>query len=112
MAARTPDDFKDTPLENLAAQRDGLRSDTPTAILIDNEFARRNRLHQHELDLDLVAKQVRWMKFAAILGSAATLIGAIVGALLIFWLQKPPPTKATRITNAANSTAKRGNDIG
>lgn len=62
-----------------------------SGILIDQEIARRERLHQHELDLKLIADQVRWMKFTAIITAAATLIaavvGAIAGAVLAYWLQ-------------------------
>ena len=52
-----------------------------SGILIDQEIARRERLHQHELALTLIADQVRWMKFTAILTAAATLIAAVVGAM-------------------------------
>jgi hypothetical protein len=62
-------------------------------ILVDREIARRERLHQHELDLKLIAEQVRWMKFTAILGPVTTIIGIIVGALLTFWLQQSQPPR-------------------
>ena len=87
----TADDIKDVPIEDLANQRHGLNDTHPEAILIDNEIKRRARVHQHELDLTLVAQQVRWMKLAAILGAVTTLIGAIAGALLTFWLQRNLP---------------------
>jgi hypothetical protein len=77
--------------EELAAFRADKGDTSLSAIMAEREFERRARLEQHRLDLDLVLRQVQWMKFAAILGSVATLIGAIVGALLIFWLQNNPP---------------------
>ncbi len=63
------------------------------AILAEQEFERRARVHQHELDLDLLFKQGRWMKFSTIATVAATLIGAILGVLLTFWLQSNPQPK-------------------
>jgi len=86
----TPDDIKNTPLKQLAEQRYGLDNNHPDSILIDNEIERRKRSHQHELDLDLVAKQVRWMKWSTLATVAAALIGATVGALVTFWLQHNP----------------------
>jgi hypothetical protein len=60
-------------------------------ILAEKEFQRRERAEQHELDLNLIADQVRWMKFSAILSAAAAIVAAIVGAIggaiLTFWLQ-------------------------
>jgi len=63
------------------------------AIVADREFEHRARVHQHDLDLDLLFKQGRWMKFSAMATAAATLIGTIVGALLTFWLQSNPQPK-------------------
>jgi len=93
MAQMTPDDIKDTSLKNLAEQRYGLDNNHPTAILIDNEIERRKRLHQHDLDSDLVAKQVRWTKWSTLATVGATIIGAIIGALVTFWLQNTPQPK-------------------
>ena len=78
----TPDDIKDTPLEKLAEQRWGVMDTAPNAILIDNEIERRKRLHQHELDLDLVLRQVRWMKFSVLATVASALLGVILGIFL------------------------------
>jgi hypothetical protein len=86
----TPDDIKDTPLEKLAEQRWGVMDTAPTAILIDNEIERRKRLHQHELDLDLVLRQVRWMKFSVLATVASALLGVILG---IFLERNLPPTQ-------------------
>ncbi len=79
-----PDDIKDIPLEKLAERRYGLNDTAPNAILIDNEIERRKRLHQHELDLDLVLRQVRWMKFSVL----ATVISVLLGVTLGFWLER------------------------
>jgi hypothetical protein len=66
-------------------------------ILAEKEFQRRERLEQHKLDLELMAKQVRWMKFAAILTASfsiiAAIVGAIAGAILTLWLQDKPSPK-------------------
>jgi len=68
--------------EELVAYRANKLDESVPAILADKEFERRARLEQHQLDLNLLAQQVRWMKFTAILGSTTTLIGTIVGAIL------------------------------
>jgi hypothetical protein len=60
-------------------------------ILIEKEFARRERKEQHELDLKLIEKQVRWMKFAVGATIIAALLGAIVGAILQKNLQSGLP---------------------
>jgi len=76
--------------EELAVR--GERNDPLSAegILLDKEWKRRLMKEQHELDLKLIAKQVRWMKFSAILGVLAVLAGAIVGAYLQYmWSQQP-----------------------
>lgn len=91
------EDLRNISLEDLAIFRaDKLEGSLPV-ILADKEFERRARLEQHKLDLDLVFEQVRWMKFTAILASVTTLLGAIVGAILTFWLQKNPPIKQSQL---------------
>lgn len=83
-------DIKDTEKYNdtrLAELRGGIADGTPRAILIDKEFEHRTRLKQHELDLKLIAGQVRWMKFAVFATIFAALLGAIVGAILQETLQ-------------------------
>ena len=76
--------------DDLAKVQEGLHEPTLENILIEREWLRRDRIAQHELDLDLVLRQVRWMKFAAILGAAMTLTGAIAGAILTSWLSSTP----------------------
>lgn len=88
---KVTDDLRKKSDKALAAFRADKNVTSVYAILADKEFERRVRVKQHELDLKLIAKQVTWTKFTAILGSAATLIGAIVGALLTMWLQQPQP---------------------
>ena len=79
---------------DLAVYRTNRKADQPETILAEKEFERRGRIHQHELDLQLIAKQVRWQKFSAIIGIVATIAGAVAGALLTFWLQAAPqPTR-------------------
>jgi hypothetical protein len=89
------DDLKSKSDEDLAAFRANKDDRSLYAILADQELARRDRLKQHELDLKLITSQVRWMKFAIIFTSAATLIAAIVGAVagatLTYWLRTAPP---------------------
>ena len=50
--------------------------------LANNELERRNRIHQHELDLKLITKQVRWMKFSV----CAIIIAAIISGILGYYL--------------------------
>ena len=75
------ENIKEIPIEKLAAMRN---KDVQSSeqVLIEQEFKRRERIHQHELDLKLITKQVKWMKFSvfAILGAA--LISGIVGYYL------------------------------
>ena len=51
-------------------------------ILAEKEWERRARERQHELDLALMFKQVRWMKYSVMASVIAALLGAIVGAIL------------------------------
>jgi hypothetical protein len=74
--------------EELAETRWGYKDNTPVAILIEKEFERRARIEQHELDLKLVLKQVRWMKFSVI----ATILSALLGIILGAYLQRNWPT--------------------
>jgi hypothetical protein len=69
------DEIRNMPDEELAAWRANATPDNLRAILAREEQERRARLHQHELDLDLVARQVHWMKFTAILSAVMTVIG-------------------------------------
>ena len=82
--------------------------------LVNQEFGRRERVHQHELDVQLIANQTRWMTFSIILGSAATIIGGIVGIVLALSLQKPPssvltptPTRSTQQQNDPSTSIDR-----
>jgi hypothetical protein len=81
--------------EELTSFRANAKENSFEVILAEREFERRAREAQHTLDLRLIGEQVRWMKFAAMLTAAATLIGAIVGgtagAILTWWLQRNPP---------------------
>jgi len=85
------DDLKRKSDADLAAFRADKNDTSLYAILADKEFARRDRLRQHELDLKLIARQVRWMKFAAIAMLVAAIVGGAAGAALTYWLQKSPP---------------------
>ncbi|MDQ7838801.1 MAG: hypothetical protein RDU59_09990 [Thermodesulfobacteriota bacterium] len=82
----------------LAEYKQGCREDNPRAVLVEKEFERRARLEQHKLDLILIGKQVQWMKFSAILGVVAALVGAIIGAYLAVkmpeFLKKQPQQKS------------------
>ena len=57
-------------------------TNSPQSIFAEKEWLRRERIEQHKLDLELLSKQVKWMKFSAILGVIATLVGAIIGSNL------------------------------
>jgi hypothetical protein len=76
--------------EHLAVVKAGRAPGNLEAFLADQEIARRDRLKQHELDLRLIADQVRWMKFSTFAGVFGTIAGAIIGALIAYWLQDKP----------------------
>jgi hypothetical protein len=76
--------------EHLAVVKAGRVTGNLEAILADQEMARRDRLKQHELDVKLIADQVRWMKFSTVAGVLGTIVGAIIGALLTYLLQDRP----------------------
>ena len=78
------EDIKKRSPEELAQIRTNKIDTSLHAILIDKEFERRVRLEQHGLDLQLIAKQVRWMKFSV----AATIISALLGVILGAYLQR------------------------
>lgn len=95
----------------LAELRGGIKDGTPRAILIDKEFETRARIKQHELDLKLIARQVRWMKFAVIATILSTLLGVILGAYLqrnwpIAQQQKPAQSiqEKTAVSTSAHHT--------
>lgn len=73
----------------LAEFKQGMREDHPRAVLVEKEFERRAREEQHKLDLDLIAKQVRWMKFSVMAAIAA----AVIGALLTYFLSRTTEDK-------------------
>lgn len=60
-------------------------------FLAEMESQRRFMKEQHNLDVELMAKQVRSMRFSAILGVIATLAGAALGAWLQHTLSQRPP---------------------
>jgi hypothetical protein len=68
---------KDVPIEELAKIRQGLSSDHPEAILIDNEIDRRKRLDQHELNFDLISRTDRRARRAEIIAIIAAIIAAL-----------------------------------
>lgn len=104
----TPDNIKDIPLEKLAEQRYGLMDTAPNAILIDNEIERQKRMHQHQLDLDLVMKQVRWMKFSVLAGVLSALLGVILGWLL---QRNWPPAQPQNITPKVQSETSSSTSV-
>lgn len=50
----------------------------PEHVLIEQEWQRRSRLEQHNLNLKIFEKQTKWTLFSALLG----IIGVIVGVYL------------------------------
>ena len=70
-------------------------------ILARDELQRRLVKEQHELDIELVTKQLRSTRFFAILGIIGTLLGAILGATIAPWLQhmwSQHPSRCTQPT--------------
>jgi hypothetical protein len=69
------------------------KADRPNSLranLAEQELQRRERLQQHELARKLLLEQVQWMKFSAVVGLLGTIGGAIIGAVLAYWLQDRP----------------------
>jgi hypothetical protein len=100
-------------VELASTKADRLPNDK-VVTLVNQEFGRRERVHQHELNAQLIANQVRWMTFSMILGSAATIIGGIVGIVLALSLQKTPssaltptPTRSTQQQNDPSTSVDR-----
>lgn len=95
----------DEELAVLAERHNPLSSE---GVLIDREWQRRERVAQHEdtkiqielqhtKNMELITKQVRWIKFSAILTAISTLTAGIVGALLTYMLStsnQPQQTKS------------------
>jgi len=93
--------FKALPDAELARY---LAEGTPNSVevvLIQKEFARRDRLEQHQLDLKLIAEQVRWMKFSAVIGIVGTIVGVLLTALLTWWLQSNPSVNRSAASTPA-----------
>ncbi len=84
------DDLKNKSDDELAQFQADMRGRVEYEILIERDWERRARIKQHELDIELMCKQVRSMRFAAILGVIATLVGAIIGACLQYKLSQQP----------------------
>lgn len=80
-------DCENLSIDDLAELRAGIADNSQKAVLIDNEIDRKKRIHQHELDLKLLNKQAKLMKTSNIIIAISTIAGAIVGALLTFWLR-------------------------
>jgi hypothetical protein len=70
------ENIKSIRIEELAKIRQGLRPDHEEAVLIDNEIERRKRLHQHELNLDLISRTERRARRAEIIAIIAVTIAA------------------------------------
>jgi hypothetical protein len=87
------EEIRKMPDEELAAFRADKLDSSIYAILADKEFERRERLQQHQLDRRLIAEQVQWMKFTAILGVVGTIAGTIIGVFLTYLLQDKPSPK-------------------
>jgi len=82
----TAEELKSKSVEELAILGERNSPISAEGILVSEERQRRYRLEQHKLDMELMIKQVRSMRFAAIIGVIATLIGAILGAYLQYSL--------------------------
>lgn|SRR4030042_3726218 len=81
------DDLTKMTPEELANWQSQWKPHSPHYILAEKEWQRRERLHQHELDLELIQKQVKWMKFSAVIG----FLGVIIGAIITVSLSKCEP---------------------
>ena len=81
---RNPEKFSKA---RLAEMLGPMANTSARKILLEKEFERRERIEQHELDLQLIERQVRWMKFAVI----ATILSALLGVILGAYLQRNWP---------------------
>jgi hypothetical protein len=77
-----PELLKEKSADELAKLQAGYRPGSDHWILAEKEWDRRARKEQHELDLALILKQVRWMKYSVMASVIAALLGAAIGALL------------------------------
>jgi hypothetical protein len=78
----------DQDLAEIMAGRKETESKANIARLVYEE---RQRNKQYELNLNLLNKQLRWMKFSAILTAISTLTAAIAGACLTYILIRSTP---------------------
>lgn len=85
------DNLKKKDDDQLASWQSQFRPGSDTFILAEKEWRRREMIEQHKLDVKLMSKQVRSMKFTAIIGVIATLAGAALGAYLQYSLSQRPP---------------------
>ncbi len=67
------------------------------ARLEQDQFTKANMERQNEINTSLVEKQVKWIKFSAILTAVATLAAGIAGSLVTYMLttESQKQTKAT-----------------
>jgi hypothetical protein len=99
------DKFSNMSDDKLAEVQDGLLGNPRENILIENEWRRRERIEQHKLDLDLVAKQVRWMKFSVFAGIISALLGVILGWFLQrHWPASQPQNAKSPIQSRTSSS--------
>lgn len=72
-------------LENLSLEKLGSLFNSGNMgqdLLVADELKRRDRMEQHKLDLTLIGKQVKWMKFSV----CAILIAAIISGAVGYFL--------------------------
>lgn len=79
-------------------------NDDYISLLAAQESDRRGRLYQHELDIKLMARQVRWMKFSAIIGVVGSLAGVYLGTYLEHnWPQTQQPISKIQVQQRISS---------
>ena len=57
---------------------------------------------QHKLNMELMNRQVKWIKFSAILTAISTLTAAIAGALLVYMLRIEKPETMPQLDTQQN----------
>jgi hypothetical protein len=77
------DDLKKLDDDTLSSHIVGLSRETQHSLLAKWEWERRKLEQQHEYDRKLLAEQVKWMKYSALMAVVSALIGAVVGAILL-----------------------------
>lgn len=71
----------------LATHQAGWKPGTPDDILSNREWDRRRMNQAFALQLELANKNQRWGLWLAVAGMVSTLVAAVVGGAVAYWLK-------------------------